>query len=614
MQENIKTLQSLLTHLKTAPGVTLPDESEEILSEIIDSAMRLKRSIRASRRRGSDEMSDRYKEALHQALIRQSLMGIAIIENEHFVYVNQRLCQMFGYSVDEFLTLTPMDLAAPEDRKLVADSLRRKRPQKSEAELYRVRALHKNGTELITEVFGAADTANGSIISIIVEDVTEREKSQDHLIEKTQRLRAVLESSLVGIVIARMGSGQIDDVNDHFMKLSGYTRDDMIGHTTVELGLWAKPEQRDQLLSTLEKGQSLHGMQATMRKKDGELCEVLLSATSTSLRGNRYSVVSIMDITELLSARQAVEQQKGRMQAIIDLHPSGIAMFDSERKLVLWNRRYAELLQYPETLLNRTHVLLDDMIRFNHSRGDYPDKSEEEALDVCLGHFSQGESVHFSRERRGDRTFKIDGIPLPGDEALIIYTDITHLSQAEEHMRILANHDPLTQLPNRRHLMDVLRYILAGKRERHTALLLLDLDNFKPLNDQFGHQAGDRFLVWIAERLVGTVRGSDVVARIGGDEFVVVLTGLNADREMATTEAMNIANKIRTAIHEPYSLPLNDNREETHHEHQSSCSIGIRLFGQEDKADADTLIQQADEAMYSAKHAGKNRIAFYGNT
>ncbi|EHQ07773.1 sensor domain-containing protein [Leptonema illini] len=613
MRESLQELRSLLIRMSQAAdtGASFPAESEDLLAEVIDSATRIKRAIAASKNRRYSQMDDRYKQAIHQALIRQSLMGIALIEEERFVFTNHRFCQIFGYTPEELQRLSPMDLAAPEDREIVASNLRRRRPLKNERVSYQARGIHKDGTELTVEIFGSAAAVDGTMIPIVVvEDVTEREKARRDLRESELRMRGIFDNSLVGIVIAQMRNGHIEEVNDHFLQLSGFSREEMIGHTTVELGVWAIPEQRDEMIAHLRKGESLHGFHATLRKKNGELRELLLSARAASLHGIECSVVSTMDITELLKAREDLERQRGRMQAVINLHPSGIALFDSDRRLILWNKRYEELLQYPDHFLKRNDILFDDVVRFNHARGDYPGLTEQEALDFFLEKLEKARTVHLARQHRGDHIFEIDGIPLPGEEALIIYTDITDLSHAEEEMRILANHDPLTHLPNRRQLMDALHAMLSGKRERHTAILLLDLDDFKPLNDRFGHQTGDVFLVEIADRLRRTVRSSDIVARIGGDEFVVLLTGLDPHREQALKEATGIAEKIRSAIGLPYSLTLTDEQAARRYEHACSCSIGIRLLRNE--TDADMVIQQADTAMYSAKRAGKNQIAFYG--
>jgi len=184
------------------------------------------------------------------------------------------------------------------------------------------------------------------------------------------------------------------------------------------------------------------------------------------------------------------------------------------------------------------------------------------------------------------------------------YSDITERKEAEERIRNLAFYDPLTGLPNRRLLLDRLHQAQAGSNRSHRygALLFIDLDNFKTLNDTQGHLTGDMLLTEVAQRLRTCVREGDTVARLGGDEFVVLLEGLSSDPDRSATLAETAAEKIRSAINQPYLL-----REREHH---SSPSIGISLYLGHDESSED-LLKRADLAMYQAKSAGRNTIRFF---
>lgn len=182
--------------------------------------------------------------------------------------------------------------------------------------------------------------------------------------------------------------------------------------------------------------------------------------------------------------------------------------------------------------------------------------------------------------------------------------DITERKAAEEEIRSLAFYDPLTNLPNRRLLMDRLRHALAtSARNNHEgALLFVDLDNFKRLNDTRGHDIGDLLLAQVAQRLSGCLREGDTVARLGGDEFVVLLEELSTDARDAAERADWVAEKILSSLNQPYFL---DNKE-----HHSTPSIGVCLFkGQ--SVSVDDLLKQADLAMYQSKAAGRNAIRFF---
>jgi len=191
--------------------------------------------------------------------------------------------------------------------------------------------------------------------------------------------------------------------------------------------------------------------------------------------------------------------------------------------------------------------------------------------------------------------------------------DITSRKAAEESLKNMAFYDPLTNLPNRRLLIDRLALTLAiGKRSgRYGALMFLDLDNFKPLNDAHGHDVGDLLLMEAARRITGCVREEDTVARFGGDEFVVLLKELDADEEAAASHATGVAEKIRKALFEPYRLGLlQPENGSTEIEHQCTSSIGIVLFASHE-TNRDDILKRADIAMYQAKAAGRNTVHFY---
>lgn len=183
-------------------------------------------------------------------------------------------------------------------------------------------------------------------------------------------------------------------------------------------------------------------------------------------------------------------------------------------------------------------------------------------------------------------------------------TDISELKQHEERIHNLAFFDPLTHLPNRRLLQDRLEHAIAtSQRQQHLgALLFIDLDDFKTLNDNRGHHIGDLLLIAVAERLRHSVREQDTVARLGGDEFVIVLEGLNSGRNEAAAHARQVAEKILTSLNKVYVLEQR--------EYFNTPSIGICLFG-DISVPIDELLKQADQAMYHAKAAGRNTLRFF---
>ncbi|MYM97420.1 putative bifunctional diguanylate cyclase/phosphodiesterase [Duganella vulcania] len=184
-------------------------------------------------------------------------------------------------------------------------------------------------------------------------------------------------------------------------------------------------------------------------------------------------------------------------------------------------------------------------------------------------------------------------------------TDITLSKAANDEIRSLAFYDPLTQLPNRRLLLDRLRQVLAASshHDRYCALMFIDLDNFKTLNDTLGHNVGDQLLLQVAERLQSSLRKGDTVARLGGDEFVVLVEGLSSGAEEAAGEIESLGAKILAALNRPYELG--------NHNCRSTPSIGATLFHKGQPPQPDELLMQADIAMYQAKQAGRNGMRFF---
>jgi diguanylate cyclase (GGDEF)-like protein/PAS domain S-box-containing protein len=303
-------------------------------------------------------------------------------------------------------------------------------------------------------------------------------------------------------------------------------------------------------------------------------------------------------LEERVAARtRDVELAARRNEVVLATTMDGFWLTNLEGVLEEANAAYASMSGYAREEL--VGMRISDL-----EAQEQPEDTQAHIEKLKTEGYDRFETLH----RRKDGTVidvEISVMLLPEFERLVVFCrDITERKRAEEEIRQLAFYDTLTNLPNRRLFMERMRAALpaSARHQDHGAVLFIDMDRFKTLNDTLGHARGDMMLIEVAQRLRACVREMDTVARLGGDEFVVLIEGAGGGSLEASCGIGSVAEKIRQALAHPYLLDG--------HEFHSSPSIGIAIFHGHDES-VDTLLRQADMAMYQAKAAGRNAVRFF---
>ncbi len=303
-------------------------------------------------------------------------------------------------------------------------------------------------------------------------------------------------------------------------------------------------------------------------------------------------------------ARLNIMQSKNTLDQALESMVSGFVLLNPEHRMVSWNQRYLEfypwLTEYVKPMLPFKSLLEASVAsQFSHLDAE----QRRHWVDRHMTQLVNAQGTHEQVLPSG-KVIQVSVRRTPEGGLVIVYQDVTILRDAMGEIEKLAFYDALTQLPNRRLLMDRLEHAMAAtaRSGRHGALLFLDLDHFKMLNDTLGHNLGDLLLQQVAERLRNCLRVQDTVARLGGDEFVVMLEDLSSKSVEAAAVAQHIGEKILDALNLPYQLES--------HQYRNTPSVGVTLFGATDLSSSD-LLKQADIAMYEVKARGRNNLCFF---
>ena len=455
----------------------------------------------------------------------------------------------------------------------------------------------------------------GKLEQKVVERTYALANANDELARREALFKQLLDTSNVAIFLVDM-HGRITLANQRMAEMFGCTQEGLIGREYVTL---VHPTERDEgrkkMIDLLaSKTPTVDLDRQYWRDDHSKFWGHLSGRRFHDANGTERGLIGVIaDISARKAAEEALRTRNNMLNAVVEHFPGGISVVDSDLRVVIYNDQFKKLLSFPDSLFEKPDLHFDDLIRFNAERGEYGPGDREQQTAALVERARHFEPHHLERERPDGSALEIRGMPLPEGGFVSIYIDITERKRTEDQVKQLAFYDPLTKLPNRRLLTDRLNQTMAASKRSacYGALMFVDLDNFKPLNDLHGHEVGDLLLIEVAERMKRCVRGIDTVARFGGDEFVVVLGDLDPDEIKSAAESRLVAEKIRGALAEPYLLTIRrEEKSDETVEHACGASIGVVLFLGHDTRQED-ILKRADSAMYRAKEAGRNMVCFY---
>jgi diguanylate cyclase (GGDEF)-like protein/PAS domain S-box-containing protein len=458
--------------------------------------------------------------------------------------------------------------------------------------------------------------ANGQIIGVlgISRDITERKATE----LKLRMLSTAIEQSPTSVAITDVGP-QIEYINSAFTKEAGYTLEEVRGKNprVLQSGI-TDTKVYDDMWSKLTKGESWQG-EFVNKRKNGEIYyeEAYISPIQDDDGKVSHYVAVKLDVTSRKAAERALRESNKKMDSLLQSLAEGAYGVDTHGNCTFVNNSFLRILGYEtEDELVGKHI--HELIHHSHADGTHYPASEcriyaayrNNVEDHCADEVFWHKSGYAIQVEYWSQPIVVDGVVIG---AIATFFDITERKKMEQQIRHLALHDVLTNLPNRRLLIErISQAQLSSKRSlRYGALMFMDLDNFKPLNDAHGHEAGDKLLIEVANRLQKCVREMDTVARIGGDEFVVMLAELDTDESVSKQQAEKVSEKIRSILSEPYLINITNNEGvNVTVEHYCTASIGVVLFKGMTPS-KEEIIKLADDGMYQAKSAGRNKVIFY---
>ena len=568
--------------------------------------------------------------AEHEALFNNSLVGLAHVRDGRFVRVNPQFARICGLPVEQ-INGTSIWRIYPDEATWQKSALDARQAGGTASYEHEYTGPDKKCLTLRVHMNMIESGAGGPIGDqpasssaqpgdhfYTVMDITASRKAEQQLAAREQAYRHLAEtyhvitSAAPALIWATDTRGVYSFVGERgSLEILGVPAAQAVGKRNTSLISLPNRERDEAAFKRLLAGESLHDYVNELVQPNGR--HLFVSTSGGPLHDADGKVTGSCGISIDISARQrdaaALTAAQAALTNAIESLSDGFALFDAAGCVRMCNRRFAELME-PELLPDQIiGGNIADRVRHQIRLGQIiPSEylgDEAAWLASRMQHHRDADGSPARFQISDGRWIQTTKRRTPDGGVVGIYSDITTLKRTEDAVRVLAQHDALTGLPNRRLLADRLQQALTrAKRESSMAgLLLIDLDRFKPINDQFGHRAGDEVLRVVALRLKECVRAADTVARQGGDEFVIVLDGL-----AGAADAGSVAAKVIEAVNRPIEPVWMSARNTP--DFLIGASVGISVYPH-DGTTEEQLMRHADTAMYRAKKAGRGRFAYH---
>jgi len=543
----------------------------------------------------------RSSEARFSRIFHSSPDAILIVRYDDAVIVdfNPSFTRLLGYSREDAIGMTESELELfvdPDDRRAMIEALK----THGECNVQETPLRSVDGQELLIDISVRYVEIDGDLCTMCIgRDVSQRVLAERALRESEHKFERIFAESPDGIVIVRQDDLTIYDVNGAFSKASGYTREELIGRSVHDFDAFANNDEFAGAMSGILSDGRVANQEMSFRTRSGTIIPSLLSATLIELQGVPYLLCIAKDIQDLRQTEQLLKDSERRFRGAFENAPIGILLVNAAGRIFEANRFAAELLAYDDArALENVHISrlipAEDRGQFKETLERVMSGSEEtvrtEKRMLCRDGLQIWTNFHMGIQRG-----KEDSAPY----CILQLADITEMKNSQRRIERMAFYDTLTDLANRRLFFDRLGGAITHAQRSGTlaALLYLDLDQFKRVNDTLGHEMGDVLLQEVATRLSQCVRSGDTVGRPGGDEFTMLLTDIRAP-----TDAGYVADKVLESLRSPINL--------SGHQIVITTSIGITIIP-EDGTEPNVLMKNADLAMYRAKDHGRNNYQFY---